>query len=107
MTKQSGKLGYSIEQDKGHGVIEESPYEVKVAGNLLRDNPRMGYGDSINGTLSMSMSFSFIADKFAIKNATKIRYLILNGEAWTVNTIQIVHPRITVELGGAYNGPTA
>lgn len=105
-TKRSAIVGYTIEQDQGHGIISEQPVEVSVRGDMLRNNPRMSYSGSVNGTMTMSMSFSFIADAFAFQHMTKIRYLIFNGEAWTVNTIQEVRPRIILELGGAYNGPT-
>jgi len=107
MAKASGVLGYVIEvTDDETGITSTEPTEVRVKGDMLRNNPRVSYPDNVNGQLTMSMSFSFIADQFAIKNATSIRYLIINGQAWTVNTIQILRPRLRVELGGVYNGKT-
>jgi len=107
MAKASGILGYAMEQlNEETGIVSNTPVEIKVAGNMSRNNPRMSYPDSVNGTLTMSMSFSFIADQFAVKHANMIRYIIINGQAWNVNTIQILRPRIQIEIGGVYNGPT-
>lgn len=104
MAKTTGFIGYVTQADDGFGVITPEALEQKIKGDLSRVNPRWSSGTTVAGEVTMSMSFSFLANKFAIDNLDNIRYFVFLGKAWKVNTVQLKYPRVQIELGGAYNG---
>lgn len=107
MARFSGNVGYGTPTNKGNGVwadtIEERLYYGDVKQNFRKyDNP----DDKFNPDLTLSNTISIVADQYAIDHFHKIKYVEFEGVRWTVNTVEVVPPRLTLWLGRVYNGPT-
>jgi hypothetical protein len=49
-------------------------------------------------------SISIVADEFAREKFFAIRYILWAGVYWSVTSVQVDHPRLTLQLGEVYNG---
>ena len=104
MAKQSVVIGYALQEEIRPGVwaaekIHEVPKIVEVNPNF-RHSPT----DSPNQNLTTSDEISIIADSFACKNFSNIRYVKYMGAEWSVSSVRLLYPRIILSLGGVYNG---
>lgn len=104
MAKQSAKIGYVSKVKDDHNKFVNEIIERKVAVDILRNNFRMQYGEAINGTLRLSNRISFIADKYSFEHSSNLRYIVLDGQKWTISSFEITRPKIVLEIGGVYNG---
>lgn len=106
MGKYYDKIGFVKTVEKPGGVFEEETYEAPYAGNYT---DRIGNWeratDSTNDTLKIRQKISIIADTFLLSNAQHIRYAYYGGTKWAVTSIDPKYPRVTLMLGGVYNGP--
>lgn len=108
MNRFYGEVGYgeTVENPAGSGkwspVITEFPYQGDVVRNLTRQEA----GDKVNNDISVSNSISVLADEYAMQNSSKIKYVRWNGVRWIVTSVEIRHPRLILNLGSVYNGPT-
>lgn len=107
MAKFGGKVGFGTSTQGSAGVTLDSVIEKDYKGDLLRSNKN--FDESINGVndnLKLSNRVSIVADDFANQNASVIRYVILGGVRWKVTNIEVAAPRLILNLGEVYNGPT-
>lgn len=100
-----GVVGYAIPTDVGYGVIEDNIIEKSYKGEVLRNNTRWSRGDGVNDNLTMSNQISILADEFAYANFQNIKYIVWQGAKWRIDSIEVRHPRLLIQLGGVYNGP--
>lgn len=109
MAKYHGKIGYCItaESSTQPGVWEESVIEHDALGEIIRNTHRFNDGQKVIGDLTMSSTFSIVADSFALANFQFARYLTYMGVVWAINSIDPAYPRLNITIGGIYNGPTA
>jgi hypothetical protein len=108
MARFYGELGYEARTvETAPGVFEEQIVERKYYGNVIRNTRRLSEGEFLNPEISVSNSISIVADAYANQNFTAIRYIRWNGTLWTVTNVEVQRPRLLLELGGVYNGPTA
>ncbi len=49
---------------------------------------------------------SIVADAYARGHFFAIRYVEWAGERWTVTNVEVQAPRLILQLGEVYNGPT-
>lgn len=104
--KFRGKIGYVETVDKGYGVNEYEVTEVVYRGDVLRAMTRWNRGDGLLDNLTVSNQISVIADKYAYEHFQYIKYVIWEGVAWRVDSVDpSKRPRIILTLGGVYNGP--
>lgn len=68
---------------------------------------RLESDQKVNFDLAVSNSISVVADAYANENFHAIRYIRWMGSLWIVTTVEVQRPRLLLELGGVYNGPTA
>jgi hypothetical protein len=103
-----GKVGYgeSTEAVPGDGVWIPVITEVDYRGDVIRNRRRMDTADQINEDLRVSNSISIVADEYAVKHFFLIKYVVWEGARWVVNAVEVKPPRLILELGGVYNGPT-
>lgn len=106
MAKFSGEVGYGLTVEKARGVWEDEVTERRYFGDVVRNLRRMQAGDQVNDEISVSNSISIVADEFANGNFMAIRYVKWAGTLWTVTTVEVQSPRLLLQLGGVYNGPT-
>lgn len=105
MPKFSGKIGLamSVEDPPESGIWVDKIIEKKVFGDLVRDNRRLQNHSQLNDDISISNSFSIIADKEAYAYFHAIRYLEFNGVKWNVESVDASSPpRLTLDVGGLY-----
>lgn len=104
--KFSGEVGFwtdEMEVNPGvwRGVISERHY----VGDVLRDNRRFQpSSDQQNDEFTVSNKISILSDMYAKQNWASIRYVRWNGVKFKVTSVEVGYPRLTLEIGGIYNG---
>ena len=56
--------------------------------------------------VSVNNSISVVADSYANQHFMNIRYVLWQGVRWTVQSVEVKHPRLILYIGTVYNGPT-
>lgn len=109
MNRFEGMVGYGESQevpaDSGTWVmvITEFPY----IGTLVRQTRRLEEGESLNDNVSAGTSISIVADEKANADWKRIKYVIWQGEAWKVSSVEVARPRLILNIGDLYKGPRA
>lgn len=104
MAKFFGKIGFATLTETTPGVWEEVITERDYYGELIRNNRRLQGAQQLNDDISLSNEFSILADPFAVENFHSMRYLTYMGTKWKVTTVDVQYPRLTLSVGGIYNG---
>lgn len=105
MPKYKGIVGYITEVETSTDIYESVPVEKERILTLEKNSSTWNGSEKVNYDVSLSNRLSFIADPFARTNYQSIRYIIYNGAAWDVLSIDISNPpRIFLTIGGIYNG---
>lgn len=102
--KYYGKIGFSETVEVGIDEWETRIVEHAYAGDINRVSTGWKTNEHINDDLTVSMEISFIGDVHALENYANIRYATWRGTKWRVTNVSESHPRITLTLGGVYNG---
>lgn len=90
------------------GVYRPKIIEKKYTGNVYKMVRNFQGGENRqNDNLVPNNQISIISDIYARSNWSSIRYVIWNGVKWKVSSVDIGWPRLTLTLGGVYNGPEA
>ena len=105
MARFAGKIGFAVQKETVPGVwteeiIERGPYY----GDSIMNNRRLQTSGNVNDDIMISNRLSIIADPYAYENFHAIRYVIFMGSKWKVSEIEVEYPRLTLSLGGLYNG---
>lgn len=106
MAKWYGVVGFAmtVEDPPESGIWKEQVVEKKYRGELLRESVSYENGESINDNLTLSNEISIVADSYILQNAYCIKYVTALGGRWKVRNISTSYPRITLSIGGVYNG---
>lgn len=116
MAKFFGKVGFGVaeaqtvevdEEEVKTGIWTDEITEREYYGDIIRDTRRMDQNESVLGELTVSHSISIVADDYAISNFSNIKYVRWSGVPWTVPSVEVHSPRLILNLGGVYNGPTS
>lgn len=107
MTKWAGNVGYGIEVRVKPGVTETQIIERNYTGDVERVSRRYQTDNNMNNDLDISNEISIVADPFAYENFVNIKYVTWLGQRWRVSNINVQYPRLSLSIGGIYNGPTA
>lgn len=108
MAKFFGKLGFMETTETSPGVWEEIITERCYYGDILQITRRWTPdSDKENDNVSVDNKFSIIVDGFAYEHLHSLRYIEWFGTKWKVKTIEVEYPRLTVYIGGVYNGDDA
>ena len=108
MARFYGEVGYgeSVETPPYSGVWVDVITEYMYQGDVIRNSRTLeNTGDVINDVI-VANSISVVADQFAIDNFINIKYVRWMGVLWTVSTVEVRSPRLILNLGSVYNGPT-
>lgn len=106
--KFSGKVGFWIkDMETTPGVFKSDIVEKTYFGDVFKNTRRWQEADQQNDQLKVSNSISILSDLFAQQNYTSIKYVIWNGVKLKVTQVTLDYPRITMEIGGVYNGENA
>lgn len=104
--KFSGKIGYAVTQEVEvqPGVWKNTSIERDAVGNYTKKYIRYQGSDKVNDNVVLSTVVEVIADPYAMENYNFIKYVIIRGVAWKVESIDITqYPRMVLVLGGEYN----
>lgn len=105
MAKYHGNIGFAETQEVRPGVWEEIVVERPYYGDILRNTRKLSAQDKVNSDISVSNTFSIVADAYATLNFFAIRYICWMGSRWTVDTVEVNRPRLSLTVSGVYNGP--
>ena len=104
MAKYYGKVGYAVETEVRPGVWKNQITEKSYYGNLGRNLSRSQNTDKLNNDITIANELSIMADPFAYDNFYAIKYAEVMGVKWTVSSVEVMRPRLILQLGGKYNG---
>lgn len=109
MAKYYGTIGFVkiVEKDPVDrpGVFSEDIIEKQYYGDVLANNRRYETGEGLNDNINIRNEISILADPFAMENFADMRYLTWLGTRWKITDAKVSFPRITLSIGGVWNGP--
>lgn len=109
MAKWYGMIGYqlTVEDPARPGVylpqIVEKPYYGDILQDITRWDPSAT--SQANDDISINNRLSVLIDAFAKEHLGAIRYVTFMGTRWLIKSVTAAYPRMTLDLGGVYNGP--
>lgn len=104
MAKWSGMIGFAETKETTPSVYETLITERKYYGDILKNNRRFALQSEVNGDITVSNSISIVADPYAMNHFFSIRYATFCGVKWIVSNVEVEYPRLTLTLGGVWNG---
>lgn len=110
MPKFRGVIGFidTVETDPINrpGIFEETVVERVYKGDILENTRRWENSQfmTTNDDLNITSRFSIVADTYASVNFPKMKYVIWMGQKWKINSVTPTRPRLTLYIGGLYNG---
>ncbi len=105
MARFSGKIGFAIQKETKPGVwTEEVTERGPYYGDTIQNSRRLQTSGNVNDDIEISNRVSIIADAYAYENFHAMRYVIFMGSKWKITEVEVGHPRLTLSLGGLYNG---
>lgn len=104
MAKWYGIIGYTKSVEIEPGIWEEEIIERKYSGDLVRNTRRFQNSGGIIDDINIANELSIIADSFAMQNTHSMRYVEFMGAKWNISSIEVQYPRLTLTIGGVYNG---
>lgn len=108
MARFFGEVGYgeSIETPSDSGVWVDNITEFPYQGDVIRNSRNLESGDKLNENIVVANSISIVADQYAIEHFFNIKYVRWAGVLWTVTQVEVKSPRLILDIGSVYNGPT-
>ena len=108
MPKFFGPIGFSIPTETRPGVWNDRIEERNYPGDVTRNSNRwVASSDSTNDDLTVNNQISIVADAFAENHFHTMKYVNWMGANWKVTSVEVKPPRLIINIGGVYNGPTA
>ena len=106
MAKFYGKVGFihTEEDPADSGIYVEKSEERTYYGDVNRINRRWEPGQKVNDNITVNNEISILSDPFVTQNIPWIRYVEWNGVKWEVSSVEVQYPRLTLSIGGVYNG---
>jgi hypothetical protein len=106
MARFFGKVGYGESVETAPGVWVDQIVEYEYYGDVVRNSRELRQGQYLNDDLSVQNSISIVADAYANEHFFAIRYVEWAGTLWTIDSVEVLIPRLLLRLGKVYNGPT-
>ncbi len=104
MAKYSGNIGFAITEESAPGVWTEQIVERHYYGDVTRNRTQIQTNTNVNGNITFSNVISILADPFAHEHFYSMRYITYLGKKWSINSIEVEYPRLSITIGGLYNG---
>ena len=104
MSKYFGKIGFGVTEETKPGVYEPQIIPKEYYGDIVRNSRRLENGGKVNDDLNINMTLSIVADPFAFNNFHQLKYAEYMGAKWKATSVEPQYPRLTITLGGVYNG---
>lgn len=100
------KVGFASTGALEDGVWSGNITERSYKGTVLEATRSLEPGDKVEDDIRLQHRIRIIGDAFALENYFNIRYVLVNGVRWKVNTVSVERPELTLSLGGVYAGDT-
>lgn len=104
MAKWFGVIGFAETVEVSPGVWIEQITERNYYGELIRNARRLQSTDKVNDDINISNNLSILSDPYAIQHFHNMRYAGLMGVKWKISDVEVQYPRLSMTLGGVYNG---
>lgn len=107
MARFSGRVGFAILEETRPSIYEEVYKERPYKGDVLKKSRQWSSSEHLNDDISISNEISILSDNFAISNFGVMRYVRWLNQCFAIESamLDIDTHRITLSLGGVYNGP--
>ena len=104
MNKTSGNIGFAIPVETAPDVWVDNIVERHYLFDVEKDYRKLNTpSDKLNRDIDISNQFSILMDPFAVQNFHSIRYVEYMGTKWAVNGVQVLYPRLILNVGGIYH----
>jgi len=101
-------VGYTESQETAPGVWVDVMTERHYYGDVIRDQRRLEpVSGKVNDDIRVDNSFAIVADGYAIDNILNMRYIMWNGQPWTITNVEVRRPRLILQIGDQWDGSTA
>lgn len=104
MPKFYGKLGFAEQVETAPDVWQERITERFYSGDILRNSRRYQSQERLNDDLEINNTISIVADPYAVQNFHSLRWIEWCGARWKAASVEVAFPRLTITIGGVYNG---
>ena len=104
MAKFAGLVGYVTQEETAPGVWSPVEQTRMMKGDFYMESSRHQNGDKVNKDIALNHRVSLVGDAYAFANYYAIRWIEIKGVKWEVTSIEVKRPRLTVNVGGLYNG---
>lgn len=99
-------FGHTAETTQNSGVWDDVIIELPYRGDVIRNTRTLQNAEGVNDNIVVGNSISIVADSYAIEHFLDIKYVRWNGNLWVVSNVTVQRPRLILDLGSVYNGPT-
>lgn len=107
MAKYYGKIGFVLTVETAPSVWREKAIERAYYGDEIQDIRRYQFqNEGVNDNIVINNSIEIVADPYARRCYPYIKYCWNNGVPWKVESITVRYPRLILNIGGVWNGPT-
>ena len=105
-----GAIGFGHTEEAAADVFRDVVVEKNYFGDVLANTRTLQEGEKVNSDLSVGNRISIVADAYATAaiadgNFFAMRYIMWLGVRWSIQKVDVLHPRLVLTLGGVYNGP--
>ena len=100
--KWFGEIGFREEVEEARGILVPKVIPRQFYGEVLKNSWKEVPGEKINADLHISNRLSVVADQYLQNNFHKIAYVTFGGAKWTVASVEVNYPRLTLSLGSLY-----
>lgn len=105
MAKYYGSIGFVDTVEETPGIwVEKLIAKRQYYGDVISQSRSFKDGDKINDDLRVSNKISILSDPYACQNYYKMKWIEWMGTKWIVSNVDVEYPRLTLSLGGVYNG---
>lgn len=104
MAKWFGNIGFADLVETVPGVWKEKIVDRPYYGDLIRNTRRLQSTDQLNDNINVANEISIVADPYANNHIHAMRYVEFQGAKWKVSNVDVQYPRLTLSVGGLYNG---
>lgn len=108
MAKWSGRIGFvtTSEDPAGSGIYKQVVTIKNASGDVRQVTKRWQTEDKVNDDVTVNNSISIVASPYVMENFYAIRFVSFMNQWWSVNSVTMDYPRMTLEIGGLYHGDT-
>lgn len=86
------------------GVFRPEIVERNYPGDVNWNNRHFQSTEHQNEDFRLNNQISILSDLYSQENFSSIRYVVWNNAKWRVTNVEVNYPRLTLTIGGVYNG---